>query len=126
MPHGWLASSTEVCAALSDYRTADNRPATGAGVAIPPEDVEMVGVGATSAGNAVKIGAPVAERGATMGYGIGEDRDDSRMQRLDFSGSKGVGRTLGVNFRLPESFIDVDVAEAGNDGLGEKEGFDGA
>jgi hypothetical protein len=39
---------------------------------------------------------------------------------------EGIGRLEGVQPGVVEGFVGVDVADAGNDGLFEQEGFEGA
>ena len=66
----------------------------------------------------------VAERRAAIADGVAEDASDGAMEAARFVGGEGRRLTLGMESRGKQGFVGVDVADAGDDPLVEKNGLD--
>jgi len=108
-------------AALADHEARERGAAAGAGLAIPPEHAEFIGVAAAAPGDTVEVGFAIAEGGAAVIDGALENGADRGVEPPDFSGCQRVGATPRMEARVPQRLVDVDVAESRDHGLIEQQ-----
>src|SRR5437868_4050323 len=120
---GWgLAGFAEVGGSAADDDALDGLAAGGAGLVCAGVDfVALLEFALVTGGVAV-----VAEGAAAVADGLAEDPFDGAGEALGLIGGEAVGGSEGMDGGTEEGFIDVDVAEAGDEGLVEEGGFDGA
>ena len=111
-------------AALSYHKTGDDPTATRARFTGAAEDLEFVPVAAPMAGNGVKCRFTGTQRGAQVAQPATEHFTDGPMQATNF----GVGQLIrcpgGMEAGIPQGFIDIDVAQPGQEVLVQQQGFE--
>jgi hypothetical protein len=117
-----LAFGTEVGGAAAEDYSLDGRLAAGAGEFFAGVDLEKI-LGGAQAAVSVHV---VSQSGAPGFDGAFEDGFDIESEDFNLGGSELVGGGEGVEVGGVEGFVDVDVAQAGDDGLVHEGVFDGA
>ena len=110
-----------MCATTGDFDFLDGGAAAWTGLTLPVENLckkfEIVALGA--------VGFDVSGHGGTAGGdGFVHDVAGGLEELGGFLSREGTRSPLGVDARREESFVDIDIAKAGDDGLIEDGGFD--
>lgn len=117
-----LAARAEVGGAAGEDDALDGGAAFAAGLIFAGVDaVEVL----EAAGLAVDINV-IAQGAAAVTDGAAEDGLDGAGEAADLLGGEVMGWSEGMDAGGEEGFVHVDVAQAGDEGLVEKSGLDGA
>jgi len=109
--------------ALSDNDPLDGRAATRAGQIRAAKHPQLIFVAAAMATDRVKIGFTGSQRGAEIFQAPFEHPRNGPVQRLDLVCRKTGGDAVGMQFRIPQRFIDINIAESGHKGLIQQQRF---
>ena len=103
-----------MCAPLPHNNTLDDFFAAGAGKICAAKNLQLIFVAAAAAGHRIKIGCTGAQRSAQIFQTPFQHPRDSQSQCLDFRCRQGGCYPTGMQFCLPQGFIDINIAEAGD------------
>ena len=108
---------------LPNHKPFDGRLAAGTGKVRAAKNLQLIFVTAATIGHRIKIGLTGSKRRTEVLQTPIQYPWDGQAQRLDLRFCQGGCLAAGVQSGLPQGFIYVNVAETGDKGLVQQQGF---